>query len=257
MKKIFLMACAAAMIIAAGSVCAAQQKALKGSQASEQATAMTTKASTQKAVAVKETAQEEEDQIVVAVKKTAQKEADQIVVAGKASCKVGSHESHQWIKARNKNCTKCGTQKDSKGKKVFYCYCDCAKAEPQDTKCPKGTEFDKKTQKCVSKKCAKNQYIAGTKCVDCPANATCDGKTAKCNAGYQDVAKNIHEAVCKKTGLVCKKNQYIAGAKCVDCPANATCDGAKATCKKGLVASVKNGKVSCARSQANVNTIKK
>jgi len=40
------------------------------------------------------------------------------------SCtKQGSSQSIAWIQSKYKNCGNCGTQKDSKGKTVYYCYC--------------------------------------------------------------------------------------------------------------------------------------
>jgi len=226
MKKVLLMTCTAVMLFAAGSVCAAQQQAV-----------------VLNAVSAKEVKTE-----VIAVKESeartvAQKEK-------KASCKVGSHESHSWIKARNKNCTNCGTQKDSQGKKVYYCYCDCAKAEQTkvqpDPKCPKGYTIavNKETGK---KSCECLGYVLQDKtCAPCPKNAVCNGGTGpkgvKCAKGYSAM---VESTTLKTTCVVegCAKNEFMHPSthKCTACLANATCDGTHYTCKAGYQKENLNG----------------
>lgn len=252
MKKIFLMTCAAAMIIAAGNVCAAQQNRVP-------AVSKTAVVKVTEETVMKEAPAAQQNRVSAVSKTAVVKGAEQKAL--KESCKVGSHVSHQWIKERNKNCTKCGTQKDSKGQKVFYCYCDCAKEEQPELKCQTGytISVNKKTGK---KTCVKDQHAQGERseiicprgydiavnektgkkscscagyvlfdktCVSCPKNATCNGKTATCTKGYS-------KAVNKSTGkTVCECAGYMTtGNKCTECPANATCNGKTAKCKVGF-----------------------
>ena len=93
---------------------------------------------------------------------------------------------------------------------------------------------------CVSAtaiKCKENQYLLYDKCTACPADATCDGRTATCRAGFVQGADKISGVVCLLN--MCKANQYVANNKCTACPANATCNGKTATCKTGYYNIVK------------------
>jgi len=243
MKKVLLMTCTAVMLFAAGSVCAAERQAGVAQKAADNNKEVVSKVAQKSAgvnaVAVKkvETKAIAEADKEVEVKTVAQK-------AKKASCKVGSHESHAWIKARNKNCTNCGTQKDSQGKKVYYCYCDCAKAEKAqpDPKCPKGYSIavDERTGK---KSCDCVGYLLKDKtCAACPKNAVCNGKTVACAKGYD---AGIEE----KTGKThCECGGYLLKNKtCAACPKNAVCNGNAVTCAKGYDTEidVKTGKTHC------------
>jgi len=57
--------------------------------------------------------------------------------ADAALCKQGSSVSIEKIKSQYRNCTNCNSQKDSKGKKVYYCYCECAGASQSSPQKPK------------------------------------------------------------------------------------------------------------------------
>ena len=76
--------------------------------------------------------------------------------------------------------------------------------------------------------CAKNQWLNGKKCAACPANASCNGKTFKCNKNF---SQSGNKCVAASSG--CAKNQWLDGKKCTACPANASCNGTKFTCKGG------------------------
>ena len=97
--------------------------------------------------------------------------------------------------------------------------------------CPDGQILVKGT--CVAKCPKKTEYLAGQECKACPANATCDGVDATCNQGYVNVAKSIHEIICRPSAQKCAGTQYLLYGKCTACPANATCNGQTATCKSG------------------------
>ncbi len=136
-----------------------------------------------------------------------------------AQCKQGSSTSIDWIKKKYKNCTKCTTTKDKKGKKTYSCYCDC------DTKETK-QEIKKETTKKATT-CKKDQFVVDNKCQACPKNGTCDGKTLKCAKGYNRVAKD-------KSGKTVCACEWKNNGKCETCPAGAKCDGSSSfTCKDG------------------------
>ncbi|MBP5343879.1 MAG: hypothetical protein J6Y85_02245 [Alphaproteobacteria bacterium] len=39
--------------------------------------------------------------------------------------------------------------------------------------------------------CAKKQWLNVNKCAACPVNATCDGKTFKCDPNFISIGKNV------------------------------------------------------------------
>jgi len=97
---------------------------------------------------------------------------------------------------------------------------------------------------CTDKKCTVKQYLAGTLCRACPANATCDGVNAKCNSGYQEITKNPHTVICAAVGQVCTTKQYRVDKTCVACPKLGTCDGDNVKCPYGYTKD-KKGYVTC------------
>ena len=134
-----------------------------------------------------------------------------------------------------------GYTKDSKGR--VECYgpesapvsTDCAKnqyfvAKVGCVACPKLATCDGKTAKCKSgydantilqlskgviecvphgygNPCKSNQYLVGKTCAACPANATCDGKTATCKKGFATDKKN-GKVACKKVVKRCKQSSH-------------------------------------------------
>ena len=121
------------------------------------------------------------------------------------SCqKYGSHDSIAWIKRAHKNCSKCGTQKNARGEKVYYCY--CCDNKKSKTKNSTTSTTSAKTQTTT---CNVNQYLVKEKCTTCPTNAKCNGKTATCNTNYTKSEKN---------GVVTctAKTNSNTGKKCVE-----------------------------------------
>ncbi len=96
----------------------------------------------------------------------------QVMAAACVSTKRGSSVSIATIQKQYKNCKNCGTQKDKKGKKVYYCYCEDKNC--QSTSTPTNT----------TKSCSANQWKNGATCTACPENATCNGTTFTCKSGY-------------------------------------------------------------------------
>ena len=83
-------------------------------------------------------------------------------------------------------------------------------------------------KKSTPSSCLSTQWLNGSKCVGCPTNATCNGKTFKCN-------KNFTASGSKCVQTTCTKGQWMKEGKCTACPANATCnDGKVFKCNNGF-----------------------
>ena len=126
----------------------------------------------------------------------------------------------------------------------------------QTVTCDKGFEklVNRSTQRVYCQQtvvtCKSSQYLVDGKCVACPKNATCDGKTVTCNKGFEKlVNRSTQRVYCQQTVVTCKSSQYRVDGKCVACPKNATCNGTTAICKKNMVTTTKNGKVTCSVKQ--------
>ena len=94
----------------------------------------------------------------------------------------------------------------------------------------------------ATKECAKDQYLVGTTCTKCPANATCNGKKATCKTGYQG------EISSGKTTCHCLDGEYFLKDKktCKKHPANGTANGKTAKCNTSFQTETSaNGTVTC------------
>ncbi|MBQ4472370.1 MAG: hypothetical protein II942_03930 [Alphaproteobacteria bacterium] len=149
-----------------------------------------------------------------------------------ASTSYGYQGNKYDIMCRNV-CGKTGRYLDSTGK-CGMCVNDKTETAV-DTGCTKTAPMCDAAQgragsKCLPATCKTTQYLnASTRaCAACPANATCDGKTAKCKAGY--VSALVDGAI-RCVAKICAKNQHIEDGICKACPKNATCNGKDFSCK--------------------------
>ena len=115
--------------------------------------------------------------------------------------KYGSHVSHEWIEARQKDCVDCGIQVGSKGEIVYWCYCGKGCKGVEVSKAVGG----KKGTKAKIKACAKEAAeLAGLRHVT-------NGDTVTITAAYciKDHKGNIKK--CAKD-LASLKNAENMGA---------------------------------------------
>ena len=141
---------------------------------------------------------------------------------------------NRWTQSGNK-CVCNGYWKYKSSKDPNHCY-----ACPKNAKCNGGngssgikcnSGYMLSGETCVEKKCAKSQWLNGSKCADCPANASCDGKKFKCN-------KNFTQSGNKCVRTACDKGQWMNNNKCTPCPTNAECkDGKTFKCNKNFTQS--------------------
>ncbi len=194
------------------------------------------------------------------------------VEAMAGSCtKQGSSTSIDWIKKKYKNCTNCGTQKDKKGKTVYYCYCGdgCGASNGSSAKGQQnaksaiqtgGSTPAKKSGSCekvgssssVAAITAKRSdcYNCGTQqnkgktvyycycgsgCSGTPASAFKGGSSSSSSSSYSSssISKKASSSTASKGK--CASNQYFDHTRgCLKCPKHASCNGtATVSCAAG------------------------
>ena len=155
---------------------------------------------------------------------------------------------NRWVQSGSK-CVCQGYWKYKSSKDPNHCYA-CPKNATcnggngaKGIKCNKG--FVLSGEQCVADKnakgtattstgtCPKGQWMNGKKCAACPANATCDGKTAKCTEKNYKLVGN--QCVC--TGALAKSVHSKGPLGCYACPDHAVCNGKGGwKCQKGYFA---------------------
>ncbi|MBQ4472650.1 MAG: hypothetical protein II942_05385 [Alphaproteobacteria bacterium] len=94
-----------------------------------------------------------------------------------ANCeKYGSHTSHEWIEARQKDCVDCGLTVGSDSRIVYYCYCGkgCAVAKGLSSDVGGKNGMKEKIKGCI-KKTAKSKTTAAVAAVAVPASVLTGG----------------------------------------------------------------------------------